>query len=461
MGVPRRFSPARLCCAALLFALLAAPGAALAKRPNVLVVTTDDQTVGQMEVMSRTSRLLGRDGTIFTNAFVAFPQCCPSRASFLTGQYPHNHGVAERFDREVDNYRAFNARESLPVWLGKAGYETAQVGRYLNGYGRGDGRTKVPRGWDSWVAPVDHTEFKYYDYTLNVDGRLVDYESAERDYQTDVLADFAVDRVDELARKRRPFFLNVSPTAPHRERRRECDVKRTPRPAPRHTDLFQNRTFPRTASFNEEDMSDKPALLRARDFVSEQCIDKGWRSELESLQAVDELVGRLVRSLRRAGEFEETLFMFTSDNGLMHGEHRLPFLKRVPYEEAIRVPLIVHGPGFEGETREEMVTNIDLAPTILGRAGARTGRGHVFDGRPLGSTPFRSELLVEESGWSALRSPTGIYVEYKTGELELYDLVGDPFQIDSLHQNPDFAPLISQLSDRLGQIKNCRGAECP
>lgn len=454
MSVSRWFS------VVLLLGLLTAPSA-LAKPPNVLVVTTDDQTVGQMDVMSRTNRLLGRDGTTFANAFVAFPQCCPSRVSFLTGQYPHNHGVAERFPREVDNYRAFNARESLPVWLGKAGYETAQVGRYLNGYGRGAGRTEIPRGWDSWVAPVDHTEFKYFDYTLNVNGRLVDYGASERDYQTDVIADFAVDQVDELARKRRPFFLNVSPVAPHRERRRECDVKRTPRPAPRHTDLFEDRAFPRTASFNEEDMSDKPAIYRVREPVSEQCIDKGWRSELESLQAVDELVGRLVRSLRRAGEFEQTLFVFTSDNGLMHGEHRLPFLKRVPYEEAIRVPLIVRGPGFEGGTRDEMVSNIDLAPTILEQSGAQTGRGHVLDGRPLGSTPFRTELLVEERGWSALRSPTGIYVEYKTGERELYDLVGDPFQIDSLHLDPDFAPLIDTLSDRLGQIENCRGAECP
>ncbi|MBA2765114.1 MAG: sulfatase [Thermoleophilaceae bacterium] len=460
MPISRRFSPARLSCVVLL-ALLAAPGAAFAKPPNVLVVTTDDQTVSQMDVMSRTNRLLGRDGTTFANAFVAFPQCCPSRASFLSGQYPHNHGVAERFEREVDNYRAFNARESLPVWLGRAGYATAQVGRYLNGYGRGDGRTEIPLGWDSWVAPVDHTEFKYYDYTLNVNGRLVDYGSAARDYQTDVIADFAVDYVDERARKGRPFFLNVSPVAPHRERGRECDVKRTPRPAPRHTNLFEDRAFPRTPSFNEQDMSDKPAIYRAREEVSEQCIDKGWQSELESLQAVDELVGRMVRSLRRAGEFEETLFVFTSDNGLMHGEHRLPFLKRVPYEEAIRVPLIVSGPGFESGTRNEMVSNIDLAPTILEQARARAGRGHVLDGRPLGSTPFRSELLVEERGWSALRSPTGIFVQYKTGERELYDLVGDPFQTSSLHEDPMLAPLVSELSDRLAEIEDCRGAECP
>jgi len=451
---------ARLSCVGLLIVLLCAPSAA-AGRPNVLVLTTDDQTVGQMDVMSSTNRLLARDGTTFANAFVAFPQCCPSRASFLSGQYPHNHGVAERFEREVDNYKVFDGRRALPVWLDRAGYETAHIGRYLNGYGRGEGRTEIPRGWGEWVAPVDHTDFKYYDYTLNVDGRLRDYGDAPSDYQTDVLADFAVDYVERRAPKGRPFFLNVAPVAPHRERRRECDVKRTPRPAPRHTDLFEGRTFPRTASFNEQDMSDKPAIYRVRDEVAEQCIDKGWRAELESLQAVDELVGRLVRSLRRAGEFEETLFVFTSDNGLMHGEHRLPFLKRVPYEESIRVPLIVHGPGFDGGTRNELVSNIDLAPTILEQANARATARHVFDGRPLGSEPFRSDLLVEERAWSALRTPTGIYVEYMTGERELYDLTTDPFQTDSLHENPDLEPLLRQLAERLDQVRDCRGADCP
>jgi arylsulfatase A-like enzyme len=450
--------------------LLLAPGAALAAQDNVVVVMTDDESVEQLVYMPAVQRLLVRRGTTFDNSFTVFPFCCPSRAAFFTGQYPHNNGVRDAFDRQEDNYHQLDASQTLPVWLKAAGYRTAHVGKYLNGYGKGpgpSGRREVPRGWTDWVAPVDHTEYRYYRYTLNVDGSIERHGKEDSDYQTDVLANHAVAFLRDATPGPRPFFLSVAPVAPHTEKGMGCSSKADPRPAPRFRGAFAGATAPRPPSFNEEDMSDKPPSFQELPLVDGNCVDLIWRSQLESLQSVDEMVRRLFREVRRGGDLERTVFIFTSDNGLALGEHRFIDLKRLSYEESVRVPLVIRGPGFaEGVHRPEMVANIDLAPTILNKAGAVPGPGHVFDGRPLFSPP-RTELLLEERFWEALRTPTEIYTRYKdpagalTGAEELYDLVSDPYELNSLHDDPAYQALKSSLITRLDEVANCAGARCP
>ena len=447
------------------------PAPSLAARPNVVVVMTDDQSVAQMDYMPTVRKLITRQGTTFENSFTVFPFCCPSRGAFFTGQYPHNNGVRDAFDRQRDNYLSLDPSETLPVWLKRAGYRTGHIGKYLNGYGKGPGirgRLEVPRGWVDWVAPIDHTEFRYLDYTLNENGKVVEYGSGPAEYQTDVLADRAVEFLHEAAPARRPFFLSFAPVAPHVERGGSCDSVANPRPALRFRNLFSSERAPRTPAFDEEDVSDKPSLVRSFPAVDKDCVDMIWRSQLGALQSVDEAVGRIFNQVRKSGELNRTLFVFTSDNGLLHGQHRQTAAKRLPYEESIKVPLVIRGRGFKArEVRPEMVTNIDLTATILEETGANPAAGHQLDGRPLLSTE-RTEVLIEEGFWEAIRTREAIYVRWRdpetlvpTGEEELYDLQADPDQLQSLHADPAAAPLRQALLDRLVQASGCVGSACP
>ncbi|MEA2348310.1 MAG: N-acetylglucosamine-6-sulfatase [Thermoleophilaceae bacterium] len=450
---------------------LAFPASGLAHADNVVVVMTDDETVPQVQFMPAVQKLLVRQGTTFDNNFVVFPFCCPSRATFFSGQYPHNNGVADLFPRQIDNYRALDASETLPVWLNHAGYNTGHIGKYLNGYGKGpgpNGRHEVPRGWDRWVAPIDHTEYRYFRYSLNVDGGVETHGTARDDYQTDVLADHALDILDDFTASPKPFFLSVAPVSPHTERGQDCNSDANPRPAPRFRDFFADETAPRPPSFNETDMTDKPLAFQQLPLVDADCSDMIWRSQLASLLSVDEMVKRIVATLRQSGDLKRTLIIFTSDNGLALGEHRFQDLKRLPYEESIRVPLIVRGPGFRKNVhRPEMVANTDLAPTILNKTGAVPGADHPLDGRPLLSSPPRQELLLEERAWEAIRTPANIYVRYRdvsgnlNGDEELYDLQTDPFELNSLQDDIPSQPLKAQLNSRLDQVMHCVGVECP
>jgi N-acetylglucosamine-6-sulfatase len=458
--------------AAVAAALAVAP-AASAARPNVVVVTTDDQTARDIGVMPQVRRLIGGAGVTFTRSYSSYPLCCPSRATFLTGQYSHNHGVTWNFFPEGGYYAFRNQRETLPVWLQRAGYHTALIGKYLNEYGERDPR-EIPVGWDDWYGGVDPSTYHYFGFTLNENGRLRRYGNRPRDYQTDVLARKAVRLIDRRAPRRQPFFLWMTPTAPHTE----SDTGRaegTPAiPAPRHARRFANTPLPRSPSFNEADMSDKPMLLRGIPALTEEHIETltaHYRGRLGSLLAVDEAVGRMVAALRRAGELDDTLFVFTSDNGWLIGEHRIRGQKYLGFEESIRVPLLIRGPGVPvGRRVGELASNVDLAPTILEVAGARAGR--LQDGvsllRLLGPRRGRpSRDLLIESGpnpvvphYSQVHTRRWVYEEVSTGESELYDLARDPFELDNRAADPAFAAVRAKLAARLAKLRDCAGRGC-
>ena len=318
--------------------------AATAERPNIVVLETDDQTLAEMAVLPNVKRLIGDEGVSFDQNFDSFSLCCPSRATFLTGQYPHNDGV--RGNAPPDGgFEKLDGTRTLPVWLQASGYYTAHLGKYLNGYGRRN-PLEIPPGWSEWRGAVDPSTYRYYGYTLNENGALTTYCAVPEPscYQTDVLRD----KANEIIRRRTPegpFFLWVAFLANHSGGPREPGDPAgfaTPDPAPRYANKLAGTPLPQPPSFNEADVSDKPLIIRRRPLITARQranIQENWQQRRETLMAVDDAVVSIVDTLRATGELDNTLIVFTSDNGFFHGEHRVRNGKVLLYEESIHLPL--------------------------------------------------------------------------------------------------------------------------
>ncbi len=321
--------------------------------------------------------LIAQRGTSFGNAIVPIPLCCPARASLVTGQYPHNHGVTSNNNEDGGGFDGMDQTNTLARWLHDAGYRTAHVGKYMNGYGAD--RTR-PIGWDEWWATSENP-FLMYDYTLNHNGVETAFGTTPSDYKTDVITRISREFVEDTAPEADPFYLQVWYTAPHVELGTDSRGRRwngsAPRPALRHRGSFATAPMPRDPSFSEADVTDKPQWLRELPEIGAgrtEIITEKYRRQLASLASVDEGVREIIDAVESAGELETTLFVFASDNGYTHGEHRIAFNKSVIYEPSIKVPLYVAGPGFpEGAEVSTPVTFPDLAPTFLRLAGARAG----------------------------------------------------------------------------------------
>ncbi|CAA9533116.1 MAG: Choline-sulfatase [uncultured Solirubrobacteraceae bacterium] len=486
-----RFLPALLLVLAALVLGLAGPAQGAGGRPNVVVIMTDDQTLADLEAMPRTQSLIGDAGTTFDRSYVSYPLCCPSRATYLTGQYAHNHGVRSTTPPE-GGFEALDTRHTLPVWLEAAGYDTSHVGKYLNGYGMRR-RANVPPGWTDWHATVDKSTYQMWGYTLHengVDTTYGDFLSEDPAlYQTDVLRDKAIDVIDAHApgRDEDPFFLSLNFVAPHGEVT-EPGATTQPyvRPAPRHRGLF-GTLQPESPAFDELDVRDKPPYVRglARiGWAARERIAEDFRARRESLLAVDEAVEGVVGALERTGQLERTYVIFTSDNGFFQGEHRIPKGKYLAYDASSRVPLLVRGPGIApGGVAQELVANIDLAPTILDATGTAADRP--IDGRSLLSfarEPFRRttrpilhEGLIagdsDRDGFSsqrrtrvgtyyAIRTSRYLYVNWRGGGRELYDLSRDPFELESRHRDPRYADVRRALAAEVARLRRCEELEC-
>ncbi len=472
-----------------------------ADRPNIIFVLADDLDYASAFKMPEIRSRLIEEGLSFENAFVSHPICCPSRATILTGLYDHNHGVKGNAPPE-GGFQTFvsegHEENTIGTRLQGAGYQTAFFGKYLNQYAQAD-PTHVPPGWDEWYGKLD--EQKLYDYRINENGEIVSYGSESEDFFTDVLSNQATDFVRWAASEDKPFFAYVAPTAPHSPAT----------PAERHKGAYAGEEAPRPPSFDEEDVSDKPSPYNAAERISEEeasNIDDYYRQRLESMLAVDEMVASLLEELEAAGELDETYVFFTSDNGWFQGEHRIQSTKNRPYEEAARVPLFVRGPGVAtGTNMEKLALNTDFAPTFAHLAGTTFPNA---DGRSLepllrgeGSS-WRSAVLLEmlrqeggggegnsqvkakgkakgktgkgkegktgaggvpKSGpggagaFEAVRTGTHKYVEYQSGERELYDLQNDPYELESLHESVD-PSLLEDLKAKLDALKSCSEEGC-
>ena len=294
--------PLALAVAAL---LVLAPAAAA--KPNIVVLMTDDQTLDSMSVMPQTERLLGERGTTFTRSFASYALCCPSRATLFTGQYAHNHGVLGNGPPN-GGYSRLDKSNWLPLWLQAAGYRTMHVGKFLNGYGVTSPQTEVPPGLSDWHGTIDPTTYRFWNYTVNENGTLRTYGAANEPelYSTDFFARRANELIAAAAPSAQPFFLSVAFLAPHSGAPGEPDdpgaVHPTPAVAPRHVNAFSSLVLPRPASYNEADVSDKPANVRRRALITDgraAAIQEAYQQRLESLLAVDEAVASIVGGLGR------------------------------------------------------------------------------------------------------------------------------------------------------------------
>jgi N-acetylglucosamine-6-sulfatase len=448
------------------------------KKPNIVLILTDDLNLTQYLDPSRFPKvdsLLVEEGTTFSNYFVTDSLCCPSRSSILRGQYVHNHDV--RSNRPpLGGFEKFHSNgdetSTIATWLHDAGYRTGLLGKYLNGYPSGVDQTFVPPGWDVWASPV-RGGYSGYNQRLNENGTLVRYGASPDDYMTDVLSRKSGEFIRDSRDK--PFFLYVAPFVPHSPAT----------PAPRHAESFPGVQAPRTPSFNQPDVSAEPQWLQGRPLLDDQqiaSIDALYRKQLQSLLAVDDLIEHVVDTLRQTGQLDNTYIVLTSDNGFHLGQHRLPLGKITAFDEDIRVPLVVRGPDVPaGKKVDDFAANVDLAPTFA-KLGTAKAPGFV-DGRSLepalrgksGGDRARDAVLVEHFApgggqrrarrgsapptYAVVRSARYTYVEYDTGERQLYDLRADPDQLRNIVSTAD-PKLVEDLAAQLAAVRNCKGADC-
>ncbi|MCX6385623.1 MAG: sulfatase [Solirubrobacterales bacterium] len=528
-----RRSLALLICgvvAAAVVGLIAAPVQARQpsstdSRPNILLVMTDDMAASDLSKMPNVNRLLVKQGTSFTQAITSFPLCCPSRASLLTGMYAHNHGVSGNF--APSGYYGLTHRDNtLPVWLEKAGYHTALIGKYLNGIGSRNPR-EIPPGYSEWHGVLDLSAYDYFNYTINENGKLKTWgdpvyayallemarvvESQEihnifdfikvigrlfkpgnfgtklaRNYTNDVTAAITDSVLKGQAKAAKPFFVWWAPAAPHRE---DLNSQRgatwaDPRPAPRDEASMSKYVMPKTPSFNQADVSASPKLMREIPLLNDAGIarlERNYQGRIASLQSVDDGVAKLVATLKRSGQMSNTVIIFVSDNGWVQGEHRIPGDKFVPYEESIKVPLVISGAGIPSGRKvdNQVAANVDLTPTLLELANGKAGR--LADGLSLlpyieGTSQEPNRMLpVEATGklfvaegfpqawdqaYSGVRSRQWKYVKWSYGDIELYDLRKDPYEINNLALKPAYAATVKSLESKRRALAVCKGKSC-
>ena len=422
------------CLATLaLSAFLAPPATAQdqpADRPSILLIVTDDQRWDTLWSMPEVQRSLVDRGVDFSESFTTSSLCCPSRASILTGEYPHTTGVY-RQALPHGGFKSFRDTTTIATQLHDAGYHTGFFGKYLDSYQHDALTGYVPPGWDRWVAFV-HSQF--FDYGLTVDGAVRRRGVEPNDYSTDVLANHTEGFIRGTEG---PVFALFAPAAPHAPAI----------PAPADEGGFNDLPAWRPPSFDEGDRSDKPKHIQALHPVGPErtaSLEVLRRNQYRSLQAVDRAVARLLVALQDTGRLDNALVIFTSDNGLLWGEHRW-LKKEVPYEEAIRVPLVVRADAIVGEgarTDGHLVANIDLAPTIADVAGVDLPGAEGKSLVPLltgTAETWRRALLIEHlrganpiPTYCAVRTERYLFATYDTGERELYDLHADPFELQNL-----------------------------
>jgi len=438
---------------------------------NIVMVMTDDQEEVSARDMPRMQSMIAAQGITFRNAISTTPLCGPSRATVLSGRYAHNHTILSN-QEPLGGYSKYRDSgmegDSLPVWLKSAGYRTAYLGKYTNGYG--PGWSAKPPGWDDWLAFTEPQA--YTNFTFNEDGR--DFQAPAGVYQTDYLATRALEYLRRTEDKDdQPFFLMVAPYAPHNASKY----------ASRHASMFFSAEAPRTPAFDEADVSDKPRhIKRISRFTGAQitAIDNEYRNSLRALQAVDEMIEKLVQALEAQGELENTAIIFFADNGLSTGAHRFTD-KTAPYAESLDIPLYIRVPGGpQGVTLPHLVANVDLPATIVEWARMAVPPGiegrslaPLFAASPLPQSAWRSDLLIEywdntnpattlmptyqgvrvESG-----SESALYVLHDTREEEYYDFKIDPYQMDSAVLAN--SAQVNKLNERLKVLAACRGASC-
>jgi N-acetylglucosamine-6-sulfatase len=417
-------------------------------RPNVLFVLTDDQPPHTARHMPRTLEAFSGGLDLTERAYTAVPLCGPARVSLLTGRYPHNHGaLSNPTAYGVYRERAY-PEDDLLSRMGRAGYRLGFFGKVINGYG--------DAGNDGWVHPaVDRAAGDKWvalasgqrpGYEVNVNGAI----RAETQNQTAFFAGRCERWVESTPG---PFFAYLNLTDPH-----------LPHTAPEGWKIpgAQEYASPGTEEDTPEELADKSAWTQSLPRKEAAFQDARYEGAREELVGVDIWVKRLFAALQRAGVLENTIVIFSSDNGYMFGEHGGMTAKGWPFEENARVPFLVRGPGVAPLPEGALVSHLDIPATILAAAGADTGG---LDGRDLRSPgAWRERVLCEHPyrGWSLVREGDLVYADLPGGEREMYDLAADPYQLDNLlyEPKPQAEAKASELSARLDALRGCAGESC-
>ncbi|MGW7682789.1 sulfatase family protein [Kribbella sp. NPDC054772] len=446
--------------------------------PNMVFVLTDDLSMNLLPYIPQVQKL-AKDGASFANYSVTDSLCCPSRSSIFTGKFPHDTGVFTNGGKD-GGFKTFHKRENedstFATALQKAGYHTAMMGKYLNGYqpdGKVDGQDNyVPPGWDDWaVAGAGYNE---YNYTLNVNHKLEKHGKEPSDYLTDVLAGKARDVISTSADAKQPFFLEVSTFSPHGPYT----------PAPQDKDKFPGLKAPRDGSYGKLPANAPPWLAKHPPLTPKQqtALDQAFRKRAQAVQSVDRMIGSLRDTLEKKGVADNTVVVFSSDNGYHLGEHSLTAGKQTAFETDIHVPLVMAGPGLKaGSTVQQPAQNIDLAPTfetLGGLTPAPDVDGHTLTPLLGGTAPkdWRTTSLVEHHGpdtdpkdpdhpekgsgnptsYEALRTATATYVEYSDGTIEYYDRSKDPLQLNNTASSLSTSQRAA-LHAKVKALKACKG----
>lgn len=493
-----------------------APAPAQSKRPNIVTIVTDDMRTDDLRWMPSVRQLIEDQGLNFRNSFAPNPLCAPSRASLMTGQYSQNTGVFTVKDR--NSFKAFDDRQTLGTSMNAAGYNTVFLGKYLNGYGVQNSKVTgqpsfryVPAGWTDWWGSVDRPDhsgfgsggtYNYFHVLFNHNGTIDD--SYKGRYQTDVEGGIASSMVKKYHRSPKPFFLYFAPVAPHFGAPTEKDdptnvvwpdtgkheeMKTPGRPAWVRgffdSQIARASGVPVDNGPTEADVTDKPRPMRSLPELSPQeriAVREVTRQRAEALYVLDKQIKGLVDTLKATGEYDNTVIMFTSDNGYFLGEHRVRQGKIRAHEPSLRVPLLICGPGIPHGDRFDPATTEDLAATILQLGGAQPP--HVPDGaslvpsfkadrgwiRPVltegteGSHVFHSHsrlpLFTDARTTIGIRTARWKYIRYNDGDGELYDLEHDPNELQSHYGDPAYAKIQAELDQVWMAHKDCAGPVC-
>lgn len=426
------------------------------KRPNIVFILTDDLSNNLLRYMPHV-RALERRGMRFTNYTVSNSLCCPSRSSIFTGELPHNTGVRTN-TFPSGGYTAFqdhgDARKTFAVRVHTAGYRTGFFGKYMNGYSP-NVHPKNPPGWDAWGG-VNGGGYRGYHYTMSIDGTLHHFGDKPRDYMTTVLDRLGRRFISGSVKHHRKFLLELATFAPHFPAV----------PAPRDEHRFTRLRAPHGVTWNDVPANAAPWLASRPGLTRKQIIrcNKSYRSRVQSVQAVDRMVGDLEGTLKRSHQLHRTVFVFSSDNGFHIGDYALTPGKLLAFDTDINVPLIVAGPRIRpGSVNRDLVQNIDIAPTFIRLAGGHFPNsqvdGHSFVPLLHGTRiPWRTLAVVEHTwpghndsdpdeqgipagdppSYTALRGTNFTYVRYQhyaaADTQEYYNRVWDPHELDNVYR---------------------------
>ena len=450
--------------------------------PNILFIMTDDQPDNTMLAMPKVGRRIRDMGASFTNAYVSESLCCPSRATTLTGQYPHNtHVMSDGLPQ--GGVKTFQERgyedNNISQWLDSAGYSTALIGKYMNAYHA----SYEPPGWDYWYAKADGSSSGE---KVNDNGHTVNLKGDHKTW-TERFAPKALSYLDHHTDQASdpPFALFFTPTQPHLE---AGDY------AKKYAKMYNDQDLDAGPAFNEADVSDKPQWVQDRPRITNEQQDtlRDWRqNQLRSAREVDDAVGKLLGLLAKRGELDNTYVIYTTDNDTSMGQHRWwnhHGAKQTPYEEAAQVLFFIRGPGIPPNTTEShLILNNDYAPTMLGIAGGSVPSSTFVDGRSFlpvaqGNAPsdWRTAIMNERpigTPWKispahniptyyAVMTQRYTYAKYGTGEEELYDREIDSHEMHNLLKpdEPGLPPpdpaLVEYMRGRLAALKDCSGQDC-